>query len=328
MPRYSSQRIKPLVIAKILLENTDENTFLTTSDLVQALAEYEIPVERKSIYNDIDALRQFGLDIELKRGRQGGYYIASRDFELPELKLLVDAVQSSRIITDKKSSILIDKLSKLTSKEQAKQLNRQIHMQGRAKMRNEAVYYAIDAVHTAINTAKKISFRYFDYSISKSQIYRRAGKEYIRTPVAMCWNDDNYYLVTFDSSFEDPFASYRIDRLTDVKVIEEEAEQYDTNSFNLASYIKQHFGMFTGQTIDAKIIFHESLVSVVLDQFGSDTGLIKYDQDRFMILASVSASPVFLGWIFQFGDKVEILEPESLRDAMRDMLKSGLDRYS
>jgi len=327
MPRSSNQKLKPLYLARILLERTDENNVMTAQDIVKALTAYDVPANRKSIYDDIEALQQYGLDVELRRGKTGGYFVASRDFELPELKLLVDAVQSSRLITGRKSNALIKKLSKLTSSDQAKQLNRQIHISGRSKNLNETVYYAIDAIHAAINSGKKISFNYFYYNTSKKRIYHRDDRKYIRTPVAMCWNDDNYYLVTYNPQFDIPFATYRVDRMTDVEMLEDKADKYDKTKFNISDYIKQNFGMFTGETTTAKIAFDESLVSVVLDQFGVDTHLIKTENNRFIINANVSASPVFLGWIFQFGDKAEIIEPENLREAMRKMLNCGKDIY-
>jgi len=327
MPRYSTQKLKPLYLARILLEHTDENNVMSTTDLVNALKAYDIPVERKSIYDDIDALRHYGLDIELKRGKNSGYYIASRDFELPELKLLVDAVQSSNLITGKKSSILIKKLSKLTSEAQSKQLNRQVHIQGRPKALNETVYYTIDSIHDAINNGKKISFNYFNYSITKKRVYKRPGKSYIRTPVAMCWNEDNYYLITFAPQFINPYATYRVDRMTEVVVLDEKADKCNKKEFSLTEYIKQNFGMFTGEIVKAKIAFNESLVNVVLDQFGSDTHLMPYDENNFIINANVSATSVFFGWMFQFGNMAEILEPESLRESMRNMLKTGSKIY-
>ncbi|MCL2628978.1 MAG: WYL domain-containing protein [Oscillospiraceae bacterium] len=327
MPRSSNQKLKPLYLARILLERTDESNVMTAQDIIAALAAYDVPADRKSIYDDIDALRQYGMDIELIRGKNGGYYVASRDFELPELKLLVDAALSSRLITGKKSNMLIKKLSKLTSQEQAKQLNRQVHMQGRAKTLNETVYYAVDAIHAAINTNQKISFRYFSYDMSKKRVYAKEDKRYIRTPVAMCWNEDNYYLVAYSSSYEKPFGTFRVDRMTDVEVLAEKADKFDKAAFSISDYIKQNFGMFTGETIAAKLSFDASLVSVVLDQFGADTHLIKTSDSRFTVNVNVSETPVFLGWMFKFAGKAEILEPQSLRDAMMEMLKAACEMY-
>ena len=321
MPRLTNQKLKPLYLARILLERTDESNVMSAQDLVDALAEYDVPANRKSIYDDIEALQQYGLDVILRRGKGGGYFIATRDFELAELKLLVDAVQSSRLITIKKSNELIKKLSKLTSKPQAKQLKRQVHIQGRAKTMNEKVYYAIDAIHNAINMGRKISFRYFYYDVSKKPKYMREGRRYTRTPVALCWNDDNYYLISYAPQFDIPFATYRVDRMTDVEVLEEKADKYDKKSFNISDYIKQHFSMFIGKAVKAKLSFDKSFVNVVLDQFGPDTVIRDTGNGRFIINVDVTATAMFLGWMFKFGSYAEILEPESLREEMREMLR-------
>ena len=320
MPRSSNQKLKPLYLARILLECTDESNPLTAQGIIDALSAYQIPANRKSIYDDIEALRQFGLDIELRHGKNGGYYVASRDFELPELKLLVDAVQSSRLITGKKSRELIAKISKLTSKAQAGQLNRQVYVGERAKALNETVYYSIDAIYTAINEGKKISFKYFDYSTKKKRVYRKNGQAYIRTPVAMCWNNDKYYLVTYSLKYDDSFATFRIDRMAGVELLNEEADAFDRKSFSIAGYIKRAFGMHSGEIVNARFAFDKSLVNIVLDHFGTDTCLEDIGGNRFAVNAEVLASPVFLGWIFQLGNKAEILEPESLRIAMRELI--------
>jgi predicted DNA-binding transcriptional regulator YafY len=319
--------MKPLYLARILLERTDENNIMTAQELVNALSAYNIPANRKSIYDDIDALREFGLDIALIPGRNGGYFVASRDFELPELKLLVDAVQSSGLITGKKSKTLIGKLSKLTSISQAGQLNRQVHVAGRAKTLNEAVYYNIDAIFTAINDRRKISFKYFDYNAKKQRVYRRDGENYIRTPIAICWDDDNYYLITYSSKYEYPLTNFRVDRMIGTKVLDEKADSFDFKKFSIAEYTKQTFGMYNGEKVRAHLAFNESLVNAVIDHFGSDIQLSSLKDGRFSVTVEVSASPVFLAWIFQFGKQAEILAPESLRQTMKDMIRSGNDMY-
>ena len=321
MARSSKQKLKPLYIAKILFEQTDENNTMNAQSIIEALSRYDIPADRKSIYDDIESLRTFGYDIILIPGKGGGYYIASREFELPELKLLVDAVESSRLITSKKSRELIKKLSKLTSNAQAKHLNRQVHLSHRSKALNEAVYYNIDAIHSAINFGNQISFKYFNYNVRKNRIYRHNEKVYIRTPVAMCWNEDKYYLITYSSKHENPFASYRVDRMVNVEILEVTAEKYNKRTFNVSDYIKQHFGMFSGDIVKAKLSFDESLVSVVLDYFGSDVHLIDTGDGRFTVNADVSGSNVFFGWICQFGDKAEILEPKNFRNSMNNLIK-------
>jgi len=320
VPRSSNQKLKLLYLVRILLEQTDEDNPFTAQGIIDALAVYGVSANRKSIYDDIEVLRQWGIDIVNRRGKGGGYFVGVRDFEIAELKMLVDAVQSSRFITDKKSSELIDKLSQLTSKSQAKQLKRQVYVNGRAKALNEALYYNIDAIHAAINGHKKISFKYFSYTVEKKRKYRFDGDTYIRNPVALCWNDDRYYLIACSIFYEDSFATFRVDRMTDVKVLEEDADMFDSKAFSVAEFVKRTFGMFGGEIVKAKLAFHESLISVVMDQFGSDVRLEEMPDGWFSVSAEVAASPVFLGWIFQLGNKAAILSPDSLKKAMRDLV--------
>ena len=327
MPRSSNQKFKGLYLAKIFAEKTDDNHALTALELVAELATHNIPANRKSIYDDIAALKDFGLDIQLRLGKGGGYYLASRDFELPELKLLVDAVLSSRLITGKKSRLLIDKISKLTSAAQATELCRQIHVSGRVKAPNEHIYYSIDAIHAAINSGRKISFKYFDYDVQKRRVYRKSGEAYTRTPVALVWNEDKYYLVAYSAAHEDALASYRVDRMASVEVLTEAADKYDRKRYNLADYVRHSFGMYAGELVTARLSFDVSLVNTVLDYFGSETRLIPMDDGRFCIDVEVSESPVFLAWVFQFGSKAEILAPEGLRTKLRDMAAGIAERY-
>jgi predicted DNA-binding transcriptional regulator YafY len=327
MPRATNQKLKPLYLAKILLERTDEANVLTAQELCDALAAYEVPASRRSIYDDIEALRKFGLDVMLRPGKGGGYYIKRRDFELAELKLLVDAVQSSRFVTGKKSRELIDKLAKLTSQSQAKQLNRQVYVSGREDTLNEKALSSIDAIHAAINDGRKISFKYFDYDIRKKRVYRKSSLAYTRTPVAMCWNGDNYYLVTYSTEHENPFANYRIDRMASVEILPYDTDNFDRKKFNISDYIKRTFGMYSGETLAARLAFDQSLVSAVLDHFGSEIRLSDIGGGRFSVSAKVSNSPVFLAWMFQFGSKAEILEPDALRSGMRAMMATAAEIY-
>jgi predicted DNA-binding transcriptional regulator YafY len=312
---------------RILLERTDEDNALTAQGIIDALASYDITADRKSVYDDIEVLRQFGLDIAHRGGVGGGYFIASRDFELPELKLLVDAVQSSRFITGKKSKQLIDKISKLTSIPQAKQLNRQVYVAGRAKSFNETVYYNVDAIYAALSDGKKISFKYFNYNMNKKPVYRKNGERYVQTPVAMTWSDDNYYLIVYNAKY-DGLTHYRVDRMSGVEVLDEPPDKFDRKSFNAAEYSKRVFGMYNGALVRATLAFDESLVSVVLDHFGGETHLTDIGGGRFSVTVDVSESPVFFGWIFQLGGKAEIVAPESLRESMRALLGAAESVYT
>ena len=325
MPSSPNQKMKLLYLQKILLERSDENHMLTIAEIVTALAECGIRAERKSLYSDMGLLRLYGVDIESQKTRTVSYYIDSRDFESPELKLLVDAVQSSRFITVKKSNELIKKLSALASVHQAKELKRQVVMAEQPKPLNESIYYNIDAIHEAINAHYKISFKYFDYDVSKKRVYRRNGEKYSQTPVALCWNDDKYYLICYSSKY-DGFTHYRVDRMSNVEVCEEAVDKIDKKRFNVAEHTKQVFGMYSGELVSAKLRFDNSLVNIVLDKFGADLPLHK-SGDCFEISVEVSNSPVFMSWIFQFGDKAEILAPESLRKSMSVLIGEISSKY-
>ena len=325
MPSSPNQKMKLLYLMQILLERSDEDHPLTIQDILQALAEYDIKAERKSIYSDLELLRQYGLDIETRQSKTFGYYVASRQFELPELKLLVDAVQSSRFITSKKSSELIGKLSSLISRHQAKQLKRQVFVAERPKAINESVYYSIDTIHAAIRDGFKISFQYFDYDLSKARAYRRNGAHYSLTPLALCWSDDNYYLICYNAKYDD-FNHYRVDRMNNVSICEEKADKLDKNRFQVAEHIKRVFGMYGGEVTKAKLRFDQSLINIVLDRFGIDIPLYKVD-DCFEITVDISASPVFLGWMAQFGQKAEIIAPDSLRQAMGELIDQLSEKY-
>ena len=297
----------------------------TSSLMIAALAAYGVQAERKAIYSDLELLRQFGLDIEVHRGKSTGYYVASRQFELPELKLLVDAVQSSRFITHKKSERLIQKLSALTSAGQAKALKRQIFIMGRAKTMNEAVYYNIDQIHHAINEGKKIAFRYFDYSVTKDKVFRKQGKLYTATPVALCWNADQYYLVTY-SGYHGSYTHYRVDRMSAVSAIAEAGDRH--GDFNIGEYAKRAFGMFNGEMVRARLSFELSLVNAVLDHFGTEIHMTVTEDGWFDVSVDVTVSPTFLGWIFAFGGSAVIQGPPTLVEAMKVHLEKCTEAYS
>jgi predicted DNA-binding transcriptional regulator YafY len=312
---------------KILLEKTDEQNPMTIAEVIIALAAYDIKAERKSLYTDIEILRQFGIDIESQRDKTTRYYVANRQFELPELKLLVDAVQSSRFITEKKSQVLIQKLSSLTSQHHAKQLRRQVFVANRAKALNETVYYSIDNIHQAINEKKKIAFKYFDYNVNKKRIYRKQGELYQTSPVTLCWNDDKYYLIAYNAYY-DCFTHYRVDRMDCVKILDETGDKFGKKKWNLSEHSKRVFGMFDeGEIVKARLSFDSCLVNAVIDQFGKDVHILPSSERWFDVIVDVSVSPVFLAWMFQFGAFAEIKAPESLIEAMREHLKENARHY-
>jgi predicted DNA-binding transcriptional regulator YafY len=326
MPTSPNQRLKLPYLMKILLEKTDEQHPMTVAELIAELAAYDVGAERKSIYSDLELLRRFGVDIEAQRGKTTSYYVASREFELPELKLLVDAAQSCRFITSKRSEELIGKLASLTSAAQAKELRRQVFVVGRAKSDNATVYYSIDRIHHAINENRKITFKYFDYGIDKRRKYRKNGEAYAVTPVTLCWNDDCYYLIAYGAK-HDGLAHYRVDRMSEVNVSDEKGDAFDRKRFDAAEHVKRVFGMYSGEIVRATLAFDESLVNVVLDHFGKDARLYGIGNGRFEVNADVSVSSVFLAWMFQFGGHAEIKAPDSLIETMRELLKAKLGKY-
>lgn len=316
MGANSKLKLKLLYIMKILMDKTDENHAMTVNEIIAELEKYDIKAERKSIYSDIDLLSDFGLDVICEKGRANKYFIGSRDFELPELKLLVDAVQSAKFITHKKSDELIKKIEKLTSIHEAKELHRYVVVVDRVKTMNESIYYNVDEIHKAIQQNKQIRFKYFDYNLDKLIEYRRDGEWYYASPYALTWSDDNYYMIAYYERYNG-ISNFRVDRMAAIEMVEEERIMCeDTEDFNVADYSKKFFRMFSGETETVKLQFDNSLINVVIDRFGKDIVINRQDDDHFIITVDVVATNTFLGWLFMFGDKVKILEPEKLKKSM------------
>ena len=231
MARSSFQKLKILYVMDFLLRNSDENHPVSVAQLIAELSGHGISAERKSIYDDIESLREYGLDvIQSGTGKSSGYYVASREFELPELKLLVDSVQSSKFITYKKTMSLIKKIENLTSVYDAQTLSRQVYVKNRIKTMNESIYYNVDEIHRGIAANRKIRFHYFEYTVQKERRFRRAGAWYIISPYALSWDDENYYLVGFDSE-AGRIKHFRVDKMTDIDVTEEETATAATITF-------------------------------------------------------------------------------------------------
>ena len=315
MPKSTGQKLKILYLMRILLTQTDETHPLTINELISKLAEYGVSAERKTLYDDIEALRQFGIDIVMEKSKSFGYFVAGRDFELPELKLLADAVQSSKFITEKKSMQLIKKLEGLANTHDAGKLRRQVYMQNRVKNMNESIYYSVDTLHEAITEGKKISFKYFDYNVKKERVFRRDGARYIVSPIVLSWNEENYYLIAHSDEREG-LSHYRVDKMSGVKKLNENRSNA-TDSFNLADYSKKVFGMFGGEETNVKLRMHNTLANTAIDRFGKDVTMIADGALHFTTSVRVALSPVFYGWVFQFGELCEVLSPQSLKDELK-----------
>ena len=315
LAKSMGQKLKILYLMRILLTQTDEVHPLSVNELITRLAGYGISAERKTIYDDIEVLRQFGIDIVMEKSKSFGYYVAGRDFELPELKLLADAVQSSKFITEKKSMQLIRKLESLTSIYDAGKLRRQVYIQNRVKNMNESIYYSVDTLHEAITEGKKICFKYFDYNIKKERVFRRNGARYTVSPIVLSWNEENYYLIA-NSDEREGLSHYRVDKMSGVKKLDENRNN-STDSFDLADYSKKVFGMFGGEETNVKLRMHNALANTAIDRFGKDITMIADGDQHFTISVRVALSPVFYGWLFQFGELCEVVSPQSLKDELK-----------
>ena len=318
MPKGTKQKLKLIYIIKYLMEQTDEEHKVTMADILRYLEGYEISAERKSIYADIDTIRDLGIDVVGEKiGRDYFYYVVSREFEIAELKLLVDAIQSSKFITEKKSSELIKKLQGLVSVHEAKQLQRQLYVSGRTKTINESIFYNIDTLHHAIGTNQKIRFQYFQWNVKKEMEIRRGGEFYEVSPWALLWEDENYYLVAYDLSVNQ-IRHYRVDKMVKISCLSMKREGKEAfEQVNIADYTKKNFGMFAGEEEMVKLEVHNRLIGVILDRFGTDTMIIPAGEEHFRVNVRVSVSNQFFGWLFGLGDGVRILGPENVKDRMK-----------
>lgn len=317
MPRSANQKLKLLCLCKILWERTDEEHPLTVPELIQALEAWDIRAERKSIYDDMEQLRQLGLDVQTRRGVGGGWFIGQRDFELAELKLLVDAVQSSRFLTQKKSSALIGKLESLASVHQARQLQRQVYVDRRIKTMNESIFYNVDRLHGAIGANRVISFHYFEMNMNKERVFRRGGAEYQVTPYGLIWDNENYYLAGWDHDREE-VRHYRVDKMTDITLTDQRGR--DRGSWDLEGYTRRHFGMYAGRPCQLRLRCAAPLAGVFLDRFGQDIMLVPQDEEHFTVTLDLVVSPPFWGWLFGLGAQVEVLSPAWAVEEFRQRL--------
>ena len=325
MPKSDNQKLKIFHILDYLQRNSNANHPVRASELIDMLQNrHNIQCERKSVYSDIAALQDYGVDIVSIPGKKGGYYIASRNFELPELKLLIDAVQSSRYLTEKKSRELIEKLCNQCNEHDARLMRRDVFVSGRVKSMNETIYYSVDAIQDAIGQNRQIRFRYFDWDLNRKRKYRE--KEYVASPYGLCQDNDNCYLLAF--SDRHGVTSYRVDRMAEIQILgSPRVPCPELTGKNLTEHANRLFQMYSGQATNVKLRFHRSLINVVIDRFGRDTMLIPDDEEHFVFTVNVAVSPMFLSWIIGFGNKARILYPQSVVDACTRMCREALEQY-
>ena len=328
MPKSENQKQKLLYIAQYLMENTDEHHAVSTPQLIEYLNSQGIKAERKSIYNDIDTLNDFGMDIIRSDEHRGGYMLASRPFELAEVKLLVDLVQSSKFITEKKSRELITKLETLTSKYDAKAMRRQVEIVGRSKTHNETIYYNVDMVHTAISKNVKIRFHYFDWDVNKKMQLRHDGAWYEVSPWKLTWDDENYYLMAFDE-VANKIKHYRVDKIVDISLSEEARVGKETfENMDMAAFSKKTFGMFDGEEKTVRLRCENSLTGVIIDTFGTEVALRPDGENHFIARTDVLVSSQFFGWLAGLGARVEIISPDEVREEYKAYLANIISQYN
>lgn len=328
MAKGANQKLKILYLMKILMERTDENHSITMPEIISALEAYGISAERKSIYSDIESLRTYGLDIVGEaEGKTFYYRVVDRTFELAELKLLVDSVQSAKFITEKKSNELIKKIESLSSRYEAQQLQRQVYTSNRIKTLNESIYYNVDLLHDAINENSKIKFHYFQWNADKKMELRKDGAYYVVSPWGLSWDDENYYMVAFDAA-ANKIKHYRVDKMLHIELIGEEREgKNHFDKFDMALYAKKMFGMFAGEEESVKIECHNRLAGVMIDRFGKDVTMIKKDSEHFTVNVKVAVSKQFLAWVMALGSDAKIIGPDWVVQQVKDELKRLYELY-
>lgn len=323
MPRHTNQKLKILHIYDLLHKKTDENVGVTLGEILAHLESCGINAERKSVYEDIALLTEmYGADIVIERnGRRHEYRLLSRQFETAELRLLVDAVQSSRFITNKKSDSLIKKLRTLAGPSVSKTLAGEVVVSGRIKSMNETIYYNVDDINRAIADNKMISFCYFVWTPQKTKMMRRDGAIYTVSPLALCWSDENYYLLADENG---TVKSFRVDKMTKITVTQTARAVCD--SFDISDYKTGMFSMWGGQTVAVTFRAKNHLAGAIIDRFGKDTMLVP-DGDSFTFTVNISESPQFYGYVCGLGADIEILSPKSVADNFKSALCDILKVY-
>lgn len=323
----SQVKLRTLYIMKMLLEKTDEKYTMSAADIDTVLGDYGMSADRKTVYNDIETLREFGMDILQAKGTNGGYYIGSRKFELPELKLLVDAVQASKFISRRKSEELIRKLESLASEHDARQLQRNVFIYNRPKTGNETIYYNVDQIHTAILENRQIRYQYAEWTVKKELKPKKQGAVYTVSPWSLTWDDANYYLIAYDEK-ADCMKHYRVDKMQRTCVTERERMGKERfRDFDLVEFSKKTFSMYGGHDEEVTLQCGNELVGVILDRFGTDVMIIPADDGQFRVRVLVAVSPQFFGWVTGIGSGLRITGPGMVQKEYREYLKEILQGY-
>lgn len=323
MARGANQKLKLLYLYKILNEQTDENVTLNAAELIEELSKYGVSAERKSIYDDIEALRLFGLDVNISSDHGRGYYVGERLFQLSEIKMLIDIIQAAKFISENKSVDLIEKISTLVPVTDRKALKRQIVIANRLKSVNETVYYSIDNLYRAIEEKKQVRFRYYTWDVRKNKLYKNKGQFYYVNPISLMWADEKYYLVAYDD-LAAKIKHYRVDKMESVEVCDEYiSRSVRSMKFNAADYAKRSFNMFGGEVREVTLRGNSESIGIIYDRFGRDVFVVQRDNDTFSVTVKVAISPQFYSWIFGLSDLLTIEGPSDIVDAYCQMCRKA-----
>lgn len=324
-----NQKLKMLYLKKIFSEETDDLHSLTILEIISKLSAYGVNADRKTLYLDFEELRNYGMDIiTVKKGRHWYYHLGERDFELPEVKLLVDSVQSAKFITDKKSKQLIKKLEALVSNHEAKMLHRQVLLSGRVKTMNESIYYNVDKIHQAISLKCQIQFKYFKWNVQKKMELRKDGAWYQISPWLLTCNNENYYLAGYDEE-EDKIKHYRVDKMKDIIITDKvRIGQKQFSAINAALYTRSMFGMYSGTETAVTLEAQNDMANVLIDRFGRDINIVPINETHFKTTVNIAVSDQFFGWIMALGTKVKITAPDTTVKQMKNIIQILSEQYS
>lgn len=305
-----------LLLLKLLYERTDEKHFVSSPDILRCWADNGVPADRKTVYSCVQTLVDFGVDVVCDRSAQNRYFIGNRLFELPELKLLVSAVESSHLISEEKSAVLIQKLGRLTSSFLAEQLSHPSYIDAAQKPRNDRAYYSVDTIQTAICSGRPVSFRYYEYTRDRERVLKHGGYRYILSPYTLIWNRDFYYVVGW-SEKHGGLAQFRVDRMTDVAPAD--GAYRERGAFDPEAYLREVFGMYFGETRHISLLCENRTMRSIVDRFGESADTEPVGMDHFRVKADVVPSPPFFAWVFTFGGAIRIEGPDEVLETMRDM---------
>ena len=326
MAEQNVKKIKLLRLMEILRAETDEQNPMLASELRKRLADKGVIVDRRVLTRDIDILNEFGYEIMVTMiGHEKAYYVIDRSFSVPELKILIDAVQAATFITDKKTPELVEKIAALGGAHRAEILQENIVCFNTRKHSNESIYYNVDCLENAIQNNKKVIFLYYDLDEHGEKVYRRDGHHYVVEPIALVFNDDNYYITCY-SAKHDGTANYRVDRMTSVESIDEEiSKKAQELRCEMGCYTEQVFKMYGGELENVTLELDDKLIGIIYDKFGEDTKIVRTGETTVAASVKVQISPTFFGWLFQFGSQMKVLSPAEVVNEYTKRLKELID---